>query len=145
MRNSMSLLGALVCVVVSACGSKASAPVVPAVKLGFHDMDHEQRETFMKETVTPQMAALFREHNAEEFKEFNCKTCHGPGAEKGNFEMPNAELPVLDFNDMSKWKQPDLDFMKRITPMMAKMLGETDWSPENPKGFGCLGCHTQKQ
>ena len=41
----------------------------------------------MKEKVTPAMAPLFQQHDASEFADFGCKTCHGPGAEKGEFEI----------------------------------------------------------
>ena len=59
--------------------------------------------------------------------------------------MPNPELPKLNFKDMSKWKKEDVDWMKdQVMPTMAKTLQLPPFSPDNPKGFGCLACHTQE-
>ena len=134
--------------VVAGCGS-TSTPVKPAstaLSVPFDEMNQDQRIEFMKNTVVPTMAPLFQKHDAEEFKDFGCKTCHGAAAADGQFTMPNEELPVLDFADMSKWKPADLEWMnKEIKPTMAKLLGEEEYSDTNPKGFGCLECHTMKK
>lgn len=154
---AMKRLAVLVTLFVAACGSKspsqtttpgggsdsatAALPDVP-----FDKLDHDQQIQFMKEKVVPTMAPLFKAHDAQEFAEFGCKTCHGPGAEKGEFEMPNPGLPKLNFKDMSKWKQEDLEWMgKVVKPAMAKLLGEPEYSPETPTGFGCPQCHTLEQ
>lgn len=122
----------------------AAAVVLPDVP--FDQLSPEQKGEFMKQKVMPAMTPIFQNHDAEEFKEFGCKTCHGPGAEKGEFEMPNPELPVLDFNNMSEHKPEDLKWMgDEVKPAMAKLLGEAEMTKENPEGFGCLGCHTMKQ
>ena len=156
MLRAMKLLALLASLVVAAaCGSKAPAtttttgggdtgsatPVLPDVP--FEKLDHDQQIQFMKEKVVPTMAPLFKDHDATKFAEFGCKTCHGQGAEKGEFDMPNPNLPKLNFADMSKHKKEDLEWMgKVIKPTMAKLLGEAEYSPENPKGFGCVRCHT---
>jgi hypothetical protein len=141
----------------SACGSKAPAtgtgpagggetakPVLPDVP--FEQLDHQQQIQFMKEVVVPTMAPIFQKHDAEEFKNFGCKTCHGESADRGEFHMPNDKLPKLNFADMSKWKPADLEWMKtEVVPTMAKLLKEELYSPETQKGFGCLECHTQVQ
>lgn len=138
----------------AACGSKSPATtttggdpagtataVLPDVP--FDQLDHDQQIQFMKEKVVPTMEPLFKEHDATEFAEFGCKTCHGPGAEKGEFEMPNPELPKLNFADMSKHDPKDLEWMgKVIKPTMAKLLQEPEYTPETPDGFGCVHCHT---
>ena len=133
---------------VAGCGSKPTAvkQVSTALPASFDEMNHDQRIEFMKTTVVPAMAPLFQKHDAEKFKDFGCKTCHGAAAADGQFTMPNEELPVLDFADMSKWKPADLEWMnKEIKPTMAKLLGEAEYSDTNPKGFGCLECHTMKK
>jgi hypothetical protein len=119
----------------------SAAPALPDV--AFEKLDHDQQIQFMKEVVVPTMGPLFKNHDAQKYAEFGCKTCHGEGAEKGEFDMPNPNLPKLNFADMSKHKKEDLDWMgKEIKPTMAKLLKEAEYSPENPKGFGCLQCHT---
>ncbi len=100
----------------------------------------------MKTKVVPAMAPIFKNHDATKYAEFGCKTCHGEGAEKGEFEMPNPGLPVLDFKDMSKHKKEDLEWMSNeVKPTMAKLLQEPEYSEQNPTGFGCPECHTVKQ
>ena len=149
-RNLVALLMA------AACGAKSPAPTAPGTGTGpatavlpdvpFDSLDHEQRIQFMKEKVVPTMEPIFKNHDAKDFAEFGCKTCHGEAVEKGVFDMPNAKLPVLDFSDMSKFKPEDLKWMKtEVLPTMAKLVKQPEYSQENPKGFGCLECHTAKQ
>jgi hypothetical protein len=42
-------------------------------------------------------------------------------------------------------KKPEaVKFMgTQVKPAMAALLNVDEWSPTNPKGFGCYGCHTQ--
>ena len=149
---------ALSFIVAAACGSKTPTTTTPTggdtgsgsataalPDVPFDKLDHDQQIEFMKTKVVPAMEPLFKGHDATKYAEFGCKTCHGPGAEKGEFEMPNAGLPVLDFKDMSKFKKEDVEWMgKEIKPAMAKLLGEPEYTPENPTGFGCGGCHNIK-
>jgi hypothetical protein len=137
----------------AACGSKppstttpksdeAATVVLPDVP--FDKLDHEQKVAFMKQKVVPEMKPLFQNHNAKDFAEFGCKTCHGEDVKDGHFDMPNPKLPKLNFKDHnSKYEQKDLEWMgKEIMPTMGKILNLPLHSQENPKGFGCLACHT---
>ncbi len=150
----MKSLVSLVTLLIVACGPKAtpttpvggagdgSAAVSALPDVAFEQLDHDQQIQFMKERVVPTMGPLFKEHDPEKFKDFGCKTCHGPRAENGEFEMPNPDLPKLTFADMSKFKKEDLEWMgKVIKPTMAKLLKEPEYSQENPAGFGCAHCH----
>jgi hypothetical protein len=145
----ISTLAMMLSIAMAGCGSKTNAikkdlPPAPTVK--FDDMTAEQRADFMKTTVVPTMKPLFQKHNADKFKDFGCKTCHGEGASQGEFNMPNEALPALDFQDMAQWKPEDLKWMSTvIKPTMAKLLSQEEYSDTNPKGFGCLECHTQKK
>ena len=52
--------------------------------------------------------------------------------------------PKLNFADMSKFKKEDIEWMEKdIKPTMARLLKQPEYTPQNPKGFGCLECHTQ--
>ena len=135
----------------AACGGKSTSPSGPAAAPrplapgAWEAMNDRQRATFMKETVLPVMAAKLTAFDAEEFGEVTCKTCHGPGAEEGKFEMPSGALPELDFANPDPDDAAINEFMaKEVKPTMAMLLGQTEYSPENPKGFGCLHCHTMK-
>jgi hypothetical protein len=160
----MKHLALLALLLAAACGSKSKGPEttagggdegggdVPAGPLAagqWETMDDEARAKFMKAVVVPDMSARFQGFDAAEFAEFDCKTCHGSGAEAGTFEMPNPELPVLT---MEKIQNPDEDhkaitefMMNDVKPNMARLLGLAEWSPEQPEGFSCGGCHTMEQ
>lgn len=147
----MNRLALVTTVVLAACGGTPAATTTPAEgpataalpNVPFEQLDHDQQIQFMKEKVVPAMKPLFQKHDAVEYAEFGCKTCHGEGAEKGEFEMPFAGLPQLDFADLSKFDKADLEWMGTvIKPEMAALLGESEYTPENPTGFGCLHCHT---
>ncbi len=122
-----------------------SAAAKPLPDVPFDSLDHEQRIQFMKEVVLPTMEPLFKGHDATKYAEFGCKTCHGPSAEQGKFDMPNEGLPKLFGPGMAKFKKEDLEWMgKEIKPTMARLLKQTEYSESNPKGFGCLECHTME-
>jgi hypothetical protein len=147
----MKKLACLLLVVATACGSKSAttttAPTSEPAKVvlpdvPFDDLDHDQKIEFMKQKVVPVMEPIFKNHAPKEFAEFGCQTCHGAQAAKGHFDMPSAELPKLDFKDMSKFKKEDLEWMaQQVKPTMAKLLSEPEFTPENPTGFGCQNCH----
>lgn len=153
----MKLLVA-VAVFLAACGSNAPAPNSPsAPKEGageadvalpdvpFDKLEHDQRIAFMKKKVMPAMKPIFQNHDPKDFADFGCKTCHGDQAKQGHFDMPNPNLPKLDFADTSEFKKEDLDWMhNEVWPTMGKILNMPLHSEENPKGFGCLNCHTMK-
>jgi mono/diheme cytochrome c family protein len=150
----MKLLVATV-IVLAACGSKPASTTTPKEAEGatvalpdvaFDKLDHDQRIEFMKQKVVPQMKVVFQAHDAKDFADFGCVTCHGKDAKDGHFDMPNPGLPKLNFNDMSKFDKEDIEWMeKQVEPTMAKILDMPLYSKENPKGFGCLACHTLDQ
>jgi hypothetical protein len=130
-------------------GGEAAVPTGPLAPGQWETLDDETRAKFMKGVVLPEMKTAFQTFDAEEFAEFDCKTCHGSGYDTGKFEMPNPELPVLSGQ---KIMNPDEDhkaiteFMgNTVKPTMARLLGVPEWSPEAPAGFGCGGCHTMEQ
>lgn len=148
----MKLLVAAV-LLLAACGSKPATTTTPKEgeatatlpDTGWESLDHEQRIQFMKQKVVPAMKPIFQNHDAKAFAEFGCKTCHGAQAKEGHFDMPNPKLPKLNFNDMSKFKKEDIEWMeKEVLPTMGKTLGLALYSKDNPKGFGCLACHTME-
>ena len=82
--------------VVAACGG-ASHPTTPtpAAKVAWKDMNADQRTAFMKDVVMPRSKELFMAFDAERYKDMDCKTCHGPGADDKSFEMPNPDIAPL--------------------------------------------------
>ena len=149
----MKLLVAAV-LVLAACGSKTPSPAAPGgggdatvavPDVPFEKLDHDQQIQFMKEKVVPAMTPLFKDHDPKKFAEFGCKVCHGEQAKEGHFDMPNPKLPKLNFADMSKFKKEDIDWMhNEVWPTMGKLLRQELYSKDNPKGFGCLECHTEE-
>ena len=110
----------------------------------FDKLTQEQKIDFMKKKVMPPMKAAFQKFDPKEYKNFSCKTCHGKDPKKSKYKMPNPDLPKLDFAKLKVGKQaPEMaEFMeKTVKPQMAKILGAPEYTPQNPKGFGCLDCH----
>jgi len=135
---------------VAACGPKpggagpGSAQVVlPDVP--FDELDHDQRFDFMKQVVVPTLGPMFKRHDKQKFAQFGCKTCHGKGADRGEYHMPNDDLPKLNLADLSKYKQADIEFMQNdVLPTMARLVKRSVWTPEDTDGFGCLECHPKE-
>ena len=128
-------------------GEAAKAGEAATVELPdvpFDKLEHDQRIAFMKQKVVPAMRPIFQNHDSK-YAKFGCQTCHGEQAKEGHFDMPNPKLPKLNFTDMSKFKKEDIEWMKtEVMPTMGKILQLPLHSQENPKGFGCLNCHTQE-
>ncbi len=94
------------------------------------------------------MKKLFQDFDPKEYAVFGCKTCHGKDPQGTKYKMPSADLPKLDFAALEAGKQEPkvAEFMSKVVkPEMAKLLGEREYSPANPNGFGCLDCHEEKK
>jgi hypothetical protein len=114
----------------------------------FDKLTHDEKMKFMKEKVVPPMKKAFQDFDAKKYAEFGCKTCHGKDPKKTKFKMPNPELPALDFKALEAGKQKPkvAEWMAKVVkPEMAKILEQPEMTKDNPKGFGCLECHTQKK
>lgn len=123
----------------------AEGPAAPPSK-PFDELSANEKLDVMKKVVVPTMKPLFQAQNAEKFKDFGCVTCHGPHAKQGKFDMPNPELPKLNFADnlkVHKEKTPEMltFMMEKVNPEMAKALNEPPFDPATGKGFGCKACH----
>lgn len=114
------------------------------------DMNHKQRQEYMRKTVMPKMKPEFIAMDAKRFGRMNCMTCHGDGAKDDSFKMPNPKLPKLPTTSEGfqklKEKFPDMmNFMStKVKPDMASLLGMPMMSQQNPKGFSCMSCHTSE-
>jgi hypothetical protein len=131
----------------SASGSAAGSGEEMA-DMAFDKLSHEDKVKLMKEHMNPEMKTAFQKFDAKKFAKFNCKTCHGKDPAKTKFKMPNPELPKLDFAALKAGKQEPktAKFMADIVePQAAKILGAQPYDPKTNKGFGCLGCHVQKE
>jgi len=157
-----SLLFSSLFIAVVACGGKSSAPAGggggtgptepmpgPLAAGAWAGMNHEARAEFMAKAVLPTMAAEFKAFDADRFGDLDCATCHGAGAKDHTFKMPNPDIEPLSIEMIMN---PDEDhkaitafMMAKVKPGMAHLLGEVEYSPETPDGFGCFECHTMKQ
>lgn len=136
----------------AACGGapKTSDKAPPAsAPAAFRDMNHDQKLAYMKDVVMPTMQKTFAAFDAKKFGDTTCKLCHGKGADDGDFDMPNAELPKLpdeehfpaymNEGDHMKW----VKFMSEtVTPQMADLLHEKKFDMATKTGFSCAACHT---
>jgi hypothetical protein len=129
----------------SAAGSD-SATAEHEPESEFDKLSHDDQVKFMKQKVMPAMKLAFQKFDPKEYAKFTCKTCHGKDPQKSKYEMPNAELPKLDFDKIKAGKEEPkmVEFMSKVVkPEMAKLLGAPEMT-ETQKGFGCLSCHTMK-
>lgn len=119
----------------------------PGAGAAFDDLSDDDKAKFMRAKVVPAMKAAFQKFDVKEFGKFNCKTCHGKGAITKEYDMPNPDLPELDFAELKAGKHGAMArFMKDVvTPGMAELLGQPERSPTDPDGFGCLECHVEKK
>lgn len=127
---------------------KAEAPAAPEnAKIDWAKMNKDQRKKYMKATVLPAAKKMFASYDPKKYSKVTCMTCHGEGATNGSFKMPNPELPKLPkspegFKELAEKKPEMMKFMgQTVKPEIAALLGLEQWTPQNPKGFGCIGCH----
>lgn len=128
-----------------------TGPVVGPPQVAWKDMTHEQQAKFMGAVVMPKFKPMFQQFAPKDFAEFNCKTCHGDGAEDHTFKMPNPKIHVLpeapeDFQKIAQAHPDTMKFMGEVEHAMAETLGMTPYNPKapDPSQFGCYGCHTHK-
>jgi hypothetical protein len=143
------LLASTLVLAAGACGGSGTGAGSPR-PAAYKDMNHEQREQFMKDVVLPKAKEVFAAFDPQ-FKKMDCKTCHGDGAGDGTFKMPNPKIHVLPGSKEAfmAWvaKEPDMGrwgkFMgEQVEPMMAQLLQMSVFDPETKTGeFSCMGCH----
>jgi hypothetical protein len=139
--------------------AKAEAPAAPspeAVAAGktidWAKADAKAKKAHMKKYVLPQMKKLFAAVD-KKYAKMTCETCHGKKAVENKFKMPSAELPKLPgptdragFMALQEKKPEVVKFMgTQVKPTMAALIGKAEWTPANPEGFGCYGCHTKEE
>lgn len=123
---------------------------VQAPPTPFDRMSHDDQVYWMVSNVLPIAAEDFRAYDAERFASVTCETCHGDNAEAVHYHLPSPQLPRLPAPGSPQWTQmqggPAWAFMNDVvTPTMATLLGEEHYSEQTPNGFGCFGCHMQRQ
>lgn len=138
----------------SAAAPSAAAPAKPSgPPKPWKEMTAQERGKYMKDVVVPHMKPAFQAFDADEFKKFDCATCHGTKAKARKFKMPNPGLPALPatpagFAPLMEKKPKMMKFMGEVVkPHMAALLGLPEFDPKQPEagGFGCTGCHTLKK
>lgn len=133
-----------------ACGG-SSTPAESPRPAAYKDMNHKQRAKFMEEVVLPKAKEIFVAFDPQ-FKDMDCKTCHGDGVTDGTFKMPNPKIRPLPNSEEAfmAWvgKEPDMgrwgQFMGgKVEPLMAQLLQMTVFDPKTKQGeFSCMACHT---
>jgi hypothetical protein len=136
-----------------AAAPAAAGAAGEAKKIDWKNMKFAERKKYMKSTVLPEMQKLFADFDAKKYKKITCETCHGTKAVDTKFKMPNPQLPKLPqptdragFMALQQKKPEVAKFMgTKVKPTMASLLGMQEWTPANPDGFGCYGCHTKEE
>jgi len=134
----------------SAADPAPPAEAAAAKTVDWEKMTLDEKKKLMKAKVLPELKKAFQTVDPKRYKTFTCATCHGDGATTGKFKMPNPKLPKLPaptdregFMALQQKKPEVVKFMGTVVkPTVAGILGLSEWSPQNPKGFGCYSCHT---
>ena len=142
---------AVALVLLAACGGSHAKPADPPSPTTWKDMNADQRKKFMEDVVMPKAKEVFVAFDAEKYQDLDCKTCHGPGADDGSFELPNPAIaPLPNTPEAFQAKMAaDPDFQRftpfmaqKVEPMMAELLQLTPFDPATMTGeFGCANCH----
>lgn len=103
-------------------------------------MSYADREMYMVAYVLPIHAEIFAEHDAEEYSQFTCESCHGEDGAERRYEMPSRYLPSLPAEGSPEWeaaraRNPEAwSFMaEQVLPTMRTQLGQPDLT--------CFSCH----
>ena len=142
-RSLPLCLFALACL---ACGPKGKVEVPEGADKLWSEMDHGERMQHMGAVVMPRVRPVFQAHDAERFADFSCATCHGSGADRGDFAMPNPDLPKLytaNFYKKHRKEHPDIVKLmwQKVEPAVGEAIGVT-------YGLGgaqieCGSCHVE--
>ena len=134
----------------AACGSSSKSSMPPK-GLVWKDMNADQRHAYMEKVVMPKAKEVFAAFDPK-YASMDCKTCHGPGAEDGSFEMPNPKIRPLPNTPEAfmalMGKDADVQrftpFMAaKVEPMMGELLHMTVFDPQTKTGeLSCENCHT---
>ena len=134
----------------AACGSSSKSSMPPKGMV-WKDMNADQRHAYMEKVVMPKAKEVFAAFDPK-YASMDCKTCHGPGAEDGSFEMPNPKIRPLPNTPEAfmalMGKDADVQrftpFMAaKVEPMMGELLHMTVFDPQTKTGeLSCENCHT---
>ena len=134
----------------TACGSSSKSSMPPKGMV-WKDMNADQRHAYMEKVVMPKAKEVFAAFDPK-FQTMDCKTCHGPGAEDGSFEMPNPKIRPLPNTPEAFMALMGKDaevqrftpFMAgKVEPMMGELLHMTVFDPQTKTGeVSCETCHT---
>ncbi|MFO0612599.1 MAG: hypothetical protein U0414_08435 [Polyangiaceae bacterium] len=120
--------------------STASNP--PAAQKWSDLKNDGDRAAFMSKAIVPAMKPVFSEFDAAKYGKFGCETCHGPQRKAPKDFLPKLTLKGGKEFVVSPDKAAVLKFMmEKVTPEMAKAMGEKPYDPATKTGFGCGGCH----
>lgn len=135
----------------AACGGSSSKSAMPPKDMKWKDMNADQRKEYMEHVVMPKAKELFVAFDPK-YKDMDCKTCHGPGADNGSFEMPNAAMRPLPNTPEAFMALMGKDaevqrftpfMVEKVEPMMGELLQMTVFDPKTETGeLSCEGCHT---
>ncbi len=98
----------------------------------------DRKRSYMEAIVLADARTMFTAYDARRFAAMTCKTCHGKGAELGDFKLPNPALPALDptFEELERDQPAALAFMRRLTARSADLVGDPS--------VGCFSCHARR-
>jgi len=130
----------------SAAPAASSAAPVAVPSAWSKDLPKDQKVAYMKAVIVPKMKQVFQDHDAKEFAEFGCGTCHGKPPKDPHEALPKLTMKggkMTAFTDKDKKKAAEAKWMmEKVVPEMAAAMGMKPFDMKTKEGFGCGGCHT---
>jgi hypothetical protein len=103
------------------------------------DMDAQARNDYMIGKVLPIMDEAFRTHDATEYPELGCETCHGQDCEEREYAMPNPRASIVPEPGTRPWTGMEATFpdmvafmQSEVVPKMTSIMGYD---------ITCASCH----
>jgi len=128
----------------STAGSEDAVPTAE----NWAGMTHDDKLAWMQQEVLPRTREQFVEYDAERYEDFSCATCHGDGANRGEFSMPSLSLPALPATGTPEQQQMVREYpegtrfmFSRLLPLVQTLLGAPEFDEDTGEGFSCYSCH----
>ena len=106
---------------------------------GWADMTRKERMNIMGTQVMPKMKEAFAGHDADNWGDLKCQSCHGDDMKEVDFKMPNAVTP-LGPDPIASGKEMDAEVTKFMAEVVMVQMGEMMNLEVQADGLGPMGC-----
>jgi hypothetical protein len=111
------------------------------------DMTRKERMNIMGTQVMPKMKEAFAAHDADNWGDLKCQSCHGDDMKEVDFKMPNALTP-LGADPIASGKDMDEEVTKFMAEVVMVQMGEMmnlEVQEDGLGPMGCFSCHLKEE